>query len=90
MTSTNFIYFLQGFMEITDPETISEKDLQMIKGHLSLAFRDDIDPSMGDFEHQAELHAAHEGMDLEEFFLAYPHLNPHGNTFNTGISLERC
>ena len=82
MTSTNFIYFLQGYMELTDPETISEKDLEMIKGHLKLAFRDDIDPSMGNYEHQMELSAAHEGMELEEFFTAYPHLNPHG-MYNT-------
>ena len=35
----------------------------MIKGHLRLAFRDDIDPSMGDKEHQIKLSEAHEGKD---------------------------
>ncbi len=59
MTSTNFAYFLQGYLELSDPKTISAKDLAMIKGHLKLVFRDDIDPSMGDEEHQVELNEAH-------------------------------
>ena len=61
MTSVSFIYFLQGFLELSDQKTISAEQLKMIKGHLSLAFRDDIDPSMGDKKHQEELSNAHEG-----------------------------
>jgi len=61
MTSTNFCYFLQGFLELNDPKEISAKDLQRIKGHLRLAFRDDIDPSMGSIEHQHALSHIHEG-----------------------------
>lgn len=91
MTAVNFTYFLQGFLELGDPKTISAKDLARIKGHLRLAFRDDIDPSMGDKEHQAKLSAAHEGkMDLEHFFKTNPHLNPHGNTYQNDIPQERC
>jgi len=90
MRAVEFCYFLQGYMELANPETISEKDLEMIKGHLKLAFRDDIDPSMGTYEHQMELSAAHEGMNLQEFFEQYPHLNPHGNNLNNGTTLERC
>ena len=61
MTSTNFIYFLQGFMELTDTEEITAEQLKMIKGHLQLAFRDDIDKRMGDINHQIKLSKAHEG-----------------------------
>jgi hypothetical protein len=59
MTSTNFCYFLQGYLELTNNKTISAKDLARIKGHLRLAFRDDIDPSMGDAEHQENLNNIH-------------------------------
>jgi len=59
MTSTNFCYFLQGLLEVGDPKTISAKDLQRIKGHLQLVFRDEIDPSMGNAKHQKELNDAH-------------------------------
>ena len=59
MTSTNFAYFLQGFLELGKPKTISAQDLKMIKGHLKLVFRDDIDPSMGSLEHQHVLSAMH-------------------------------
>lgn len=91
MTSQNFIYFLQGYFEITDPKTISAKDLAKIKGHLKLAFRDDIDPSMGTKEHQQTLSALHEGkMDLNEFLTQNPHLNPHGNTYQNSEVKERC
>ena len=61
MTTREFCYFMQGFMELSDPKTISAQELTMIKGHLKLAFRDDIDPSMGDDEHQNELNTAHTG-----------------------------
>jgi len=62
MTSTTFIYFLQGYLEVANPKTISEKEFKLIKGHLQLAFRDDIDKSYGDKEHQAKLTAAHKGL----------------------------
>jgi len=77
MTSTQFIYFLQGYLELSNPKTISEKELKKIKGHLQLAFRDDIDKSYGDKEHQANLTEAHEGQ------------NP-CNYFNSNEPLERC
>jgi len=59
MNATNFCYFLQGYLELNDPKTITKKELARIKGHLSLAFRDDIDPSMGDQNHQNKLNQIH-------------------------------
>lgn len=59
MTSQNFAYWLQGYLEIKDPDVISKKELKMILGHLRLVFRDDIDPKMGDKEHQKVLNELH-------------------------------
>jgi hypothetical protein len=36
MTPENFCYWLNGFIEINQPEEITEKQLQIIKDHLKL------------------------------------------------------
>lgn len=59
MTSRDFAYWLQGFFEITNPETITKEQTNMIKNHLNLVFKHEIDPSMGDEKHQQELNAIH-------------------------------
>ena len=59
MTAENFCYFLQGYLELSDTKTISKEQLAKIKGHLKLAFRDDIDPSMGNEAHQEILNNIH-------------------------------
>lgn len=61
MTSQNFCYWLQGFFEIQNPEELSEQQVQMIKSHLQLAFRDDIDKRYGDEKHQQKLTEIHWG-----------------------------
>ena len=38
MTAEQFTYWLQGFMEISDPIKLGEKETQMIKYHLNLVF----------------------------------------------------
>ena len=38
MTSEQFTYWLQGFMEISNPTTLDEKQTQIIKDHLALVF----------------------------------------------------
>lgn len=59
MTSRDFAYWLQGYFEISDPISIGEKETEMIKKHLALVFKHEIDPSMGDQEHQEELNIIH-------------------------------
>lgn len=59
MTSRDFCYWLQGYFEIQDPRQIDEKQLEMIKKHLNLVFVHEIDPSMGDKEHQDKLNKVH-------------------------------
>lgn len=63
MTSRDFCYWLQGWFEIN--ETIGQiraprpETLDMIKNHLSLVFIHEIDPSMGNKEHQEKLNDTH-------------------------------
>jgi len=78
MTSKTFIYFLQGYLELANPKTISKKEFKQIKGHLQLAFRDDIDKSYGDKKHQDKLTAAHQGLS-EPIFNENPN-SPYGIT----------
>ena len=61
MRSRDFIYWLQGFMELSETETLSAKQVEVIKNHLNLVFLHEIDPEMGDQDHQDNLNAAHEG-----------------------------
>jgi hypothetical protein len=61
MTSRDFAYWLQGFFEISNPQTIGAAETEMIKKHLNLVFKHEIDPSMGGPEHQAELNKIHMG-----------------------------
>ena len=59
MTSRDFAFWLQGFFEISDINSIDAKQTEMIKKHLNLVFIHDIDPSMGDNQHQQKLNQAH-------------------------------
>ena len=38
MTAEQFVYWLQGFMEINDPATLGVRETQIIKDHLKLVF----------------------------------------------------
>jgi hypothetical protein len=63
MTPQNFCYWLNGFFEISGSvKSLSTEQINMIKAHLRLVFRDSIDPSMGDKEHQNILNAMHQGI----------------------------
>ena len=59
MTSRDFAYWLQGYFEVSEPKEINEKETKMIKKHLALVFKHEIDPSMGNEEHQNELNSIH-------------------------------
>lgn len=59
MTSRDFAYWLQGFFEIAKPEALTTEQTKMIKAHLNLVFKHEIDPSFGDQKHQDELNKIH-------------------------------
>jgi len=46
MTSRDFCYWLQGWFEIQNPKNVSTEVLEMIKAHLNLVFKHEIDPSI--------------------------------------------
>lgn len=67
MTSENFCYWLQGFFELNGVRQSGTVQLTVeqtlcIRNHLDMVFKHEIDPSMGDAEHQAELNKIHEGV----------------------------
>jgi hypothetical protein len=59
MTSRDFCYWLQGHFEINNAKTLNAKQTEMIKRHLNLVFKHEIDPSMGSKKHIAKLRKVH-------------------------------
>lgn len=48
MTSRDFCYWLQGHFEISETKNLGERETAMIKRHLELVFKHEIDPSIPD------------------------------------------
>lgn len=66
MTSRDFCFWLQGFFEIHGHKPANEVDLslnefqiEMIRSHLNMVFKHEIDPSMGPKPHQDVLNNLH-------------------------------
>ena len=59
MSSESFAYWLQGFFELTNVTEINANQTDLIKRHLNMVFKHDIDPKMGDDAHQQELNQIH-------------------------------
>jgi hypothetical protein len=59
MTSRDFCFWLQGHFEISDAKTLGKKETEMVKRHLALVFKHEIDPLMPD--KTGELQATHDG-----------------------------
>jgi hypothetical protein len=59
MTSREFAYWLQGFFEITGPTaTLTSTQVDMVRKHLSLVFKHEIDPSYPNAEKLNQIHNA--------------------------------
>lgn len=58
MQSRDFCFWLQGLFELSAPTELNAKQTKLIKQHLSLVFKHDIDPSMPD--PTGELQAIHD------------------------------
>lgn len=69
MKSRDFCYWLQGYFEIEGnqprpPEfgaTLNSEQIKMIRNHLAMVFKHEIDPSNGTPEHNKELAKVHGG-----------------------------
>ena len=62
MNSRDFVYFLQGFFEISKTTEVTSEQVTIIKNHLNMVFKHEIDPSHGDAAHQKKLSDAHQGL----------------------------
>lgn len=45
MKSVEFCYWLQGVFELGDPKQLDERQTDLIKRHLAMVFKHEIDPS---------------------------------------------
>lgn len=60
MTSRDFCFWLQGYLEIAgEAAPMTPEQLTCVRKHLALVFKHEIDPSMGKPDHQAALNAIH-------------------------------
>lgn len=66
MTSRDFCYWLQGFFEVSAATELSAEQAELVKRHLNMVFKHEIDPSMGDAAHQADLRRIHDGGESEK------------------------
>lgn len=62
MTSRDFCYFLQGYFEVSGETSVGPNATQIIKNHLNMVFKHEIDPSHGDAAHQKKLSDVHQGL----------------------------
>lgn len=63
MQSRDFVYWFQGFLEVSGTKTLDERQTEIVRKHLDMVFKHEIDPAMGDAKHQATLAKAHGNMD---------------------------
>ena len=67
MTSRDFCFWLQGWFELNDagtqdgPPELSAAQTEMVRRHLAMVFKHEIDPSMGHGVHQTDLDTIHAG-----------------------------
>lgn len=80
MTSRDFAYWLQGFFEVSRIETLTKDQTQIIKNHLNLVFKHDIDSQYKPGDGTQEVH------DGNSHLIVKP--NPSHN--NSNNVLLRC
>lgn len=56
MKSVEFCYWLQGMFELDDPKTFNAKQTELIKKHLHMVFKHEIDPSYPDAKKLDRIH----------------------------------
>lgn len=68
MTSRDFVYWLQGYFELAEADhrdELNAAQVEIVRRHLALVFTHEIDPGMGDDEHQSKLNKLHGGSAVE-------------------------
>lgn len=59
MTSRDFCFWIQGYFEISGPTGLTINQVGIVKNHLALVFKHEIDPSFSG--NPNELQAVHDG-----------------------------
>jgi hypothetical protein len=78
MTGRDFCYWLQGHFELSPPgAALTAEQTDMVRRHLALVFKHEIDPSYGDETKQADLNAIHSPPKPQPNPNYQPN-NPHG------------
>jgi hypothetical protein len=86
MTSRDFAFWLQGSFEISGSSELNERQVDIIKNHLALVFKHEIDPSMGGDKHQNELNDIHKPSKIE----TNNHIDKINNNTDAQGDLMRC
>lgn len=60
MKSVEFCYWLQGLFELGNPQSLSAEQTELVKRHLAMVFKHEIDPGYG-ANQQSALNAIHAG-----------------------------
>lgn len=75
MMCRDFVYWLQGALEVSDPKGLTSEQLDVVKRHLALVFVHEIDPSAGGPEVQAKLNEVHSLKERHAFTINDPRLD---------------
>lgn len=59
MKSVEFCYWLQGLFELGNPQSLDATQTDLVKRHLAMVFKHEIDPSYGNEKAQQALSALH-------------------------------
>ena len=59
MKSVDFCYWLQGMFELSDPQTLNDSQTKLIKNHLHMVFKHEIDDLYDNKDQLNEIHNAH-------------------------------
>ena len=79
MTSRDFCYWLQGLFELSNPPLLDGQQTDLVKRHLALVFKHEIDPSAGPPAVQAQLDAIHAGItNVKPAQIGGVGVGPHG------------
>lgn len=68
MKATEFCYWLQGLFELAEPKALDEKQTDLIRRHLAMAFLHDIDKRPSEDE-QKKLNKIHTGTSPNDFIM---------------------
>ncbi len=61
MTARAFAYWLQGYFELAEPKELTPDQLKIVKNHLNMVFKHEIDPEIEKTTPASILNHLHDG-----------------------------